>query len=171
MQATQGQSGDAAVHVSPLRRHDIIVETVNQTPQGLARLGKLRWHRAVYLYLYIHIVHPVDVRDDRPVLTGGVLVHRHGRLTFDMETSDRTEKPTTEPNLAMSQPHSGVAGRRERGQPPSDRTPHERPMSLGRPKANQPSLIHGCASFFEERGNPPTNPSLPNCDIKLELHC
>jgi hypothetical protein len=63
-------------------RHDIIVETVNQTPQELAwEPAVVVASRSVYLYLY-HLVHPVDVRSDRPVLTGGVLVRRHGRLTF-----------------------------------------------------------------------------------------
>ena len=60
--------------------------TISLLRRSIRRLrnspGKLRWwHRAVYLYLYISYT-PVDVRSDRPVLTGGVLVRRHDILTF-----------------------------------------------------------------------------------------
>jgi hypothetical protein len=84
MQATQGQSGETTWYCAcfpSLGRHDIIFETVNQTPQELAWEAAVVASRSVYLYLY-HMVHPVDVRSNRPVLTGGVLVRRHGRLTF-----------------------------------------------------------------------------------------
>jgi hypothetical protein len=77
---------------------------------------------------------PVNVHAD--LQAGGVLVRE---LTFDMETSGRAEKPRTSPNNSR-EPTTVRHGRWLRmgaDSPPSELTPQRRPMSLGRPQANQ----------------------------------